>query len=867
MKHSYILIIIFLLCSCIQEQLTSFSESNSTNPRTVSSDSYYWYHGEKIPLYEASNKVFAIFDKTSTEELYDPVTRSTSTRSLSAEPYHSSNRIFETDGHPENIIWTKVDKDLVIANPNIILYSAPYFLTETGDEIGVTNYFMIQLKSSKDYNILEQFALDNNVTIVDRNERSLWNTLACGSRTTENALQLANKAYESGLFSATDIVFENDFKASADNPDYNDLYYSQQWNLTDTYGINLNSTHSITTGHPNIKVAVIDNGFQLDHPDMLMVSSNSWDATSQSSPAKQYLYNGKTYNNHGTGVASIIGANINNDIGIAGIAPNVTLLPISVDFSISTTDTTSHNPLTSLSNAIEHAVSSGADVINNSWSNKMKHDALSTALDTALTNGRNGNGCIVVFASGNDSSNITLFPAVLHDDVIIVGGSDALGKRRESSNYSDKLDLIAPGGDIPILADKGTEDYDSGTSFAAPHVSAIAGLILSVNPALTRQQVSEIIDKTARKLPEYTFSETEGRPNGTWNEEVGYGLINAMDAVSLAKGYYNLISFDYTGSTVEFSVTANKDIAIIWDWETEDITEVPLTSSTTRTFTHTYGTNKKRRIYIAEKIDLETDPIPVNSTALTEFVLTSGEDASDVEVKPRNIDLEYIRIVGGADIASQTVSIKDLPSLKDLYLVHMPDIAVEIRNCPELLRFGSSNYIWGSPSDITINPDLPMLPVEGEILGPDNVNGGAAGSVWPDVPEPVQSFCSLSIEDCENLTDMSLENVGITSFDFSGLPSLRYLYVSSQDDMIVGGTDSSYQSLDRGRYLAGSIFTLPDRSGQSTKGRIRVRGVSQNNTGYVTAIISLQNRNWINTFCSDNNWNVIWDSGVTDSAL
>ena len=108
MKRYYIFTIIVLLCSCIQEQLTSFSESNSTNPRTVSSDSYYWYHGEKIPLYEASNKVFAIFDKTSTEELYDPVTRSTSTRSLSAEPYHSSNRIFETDGHPENIIWAKV---------------------------------------------------------------------------------------------------------------------------------------------------------------------------------------------------------------------------------------------------------------------------------------------------------------------------------------------------------------------------------------------------------------------------------------------------------------------------------------------------------------------------------------------------------------------------------------------------------------------------------------------------------------------------------------------------------------------------------------------------------------------------------------
>ena len=151
------------------------------------------------------------------------------------------------------------------------------------------------------------------------------------------------------------------------------------------------------------------------------------------------------------------------------------------------------------------------------------------------------------------------------------------------------------------------------------------------------------------------------------------------------------------------------------------------------------------------------------------------------------------------------------------------------------------------------NPDLPMFPVEGELLGPDNVNGGTAGAVWPDVPEPIQSFSSLSIEGCDSLKDVSLENVGITNFDFSGLPSLRYLYVSSQDDMIVGGTDS--------------IYTLPDRSGQSTKGRIRVRGVSQTNTEYVNAVISVQNRNLISTFCSDKNWNVIWDSGVTDSAL
>lgn len=94
---------------------------------------------------------------------------------------------------PEHIFWAKVDKDIVSANASNILYSAPYFLSETGEEIGVTNYFLVQLKSSKDYNLLEQFALENNVTIVDRNERTLWCTLACGTLATENALQLATK--------------------------------------------------------------------------------------------------------------------------------------------------------------------------------------------------------------------------------------------------------------------------------------------------------------------------------------------------------------------------------------------------------------------------------------------------------------------------------------------------------------------------------------------------------------------------------------------------------------------------------------------------------------------------------------------------
>ena len=836
-----------IISSCVKDDVkidlgtSCHEESNSVliTKNTISSDVYYWAYGEKIYLNVVEDKYFCVFDAVDIDE---NITSLSNLTPYDLAPYSS---FVETpddiDDTNMKYYYACVDSTIISAYNDAVVYYAPY-LSNGVNEVGITNIFYIKLKSGSDIDVLYTFAEEHNATVICEDFLPLWNALSCSSQSANNALELANIAYESGLFAASDVELYGDIQVEAS---YNDAYYADQWNLYGTYGINLGATHDITMGTPSVIVSIVDNSIQLDHPDLVV--TNSYDATSQTSPGRLY-YDTSTneLEYHGTSMTGIIGATINNNIGIVGISPNASVLPISVNFSNASS--------LGIARAVRYAADNGAKVISNSWTGGYEHQARDESFQYALDK-----GCILVQSSGNLNSTESKYPYLLYPDVIVVGNSDHNGNRyvnhnkpTDGSTYNEYLDIMAPGTSIKTLNSSSGYRLSTGTSPACAQVSAIATLMLSVNPYLSRQVITDILEVTARKLPEYTFSETEGRPNGTWNEEVGYGLVNAMDAVSLAKGYYNLISFDYTGSTVEFSVTADKDIAIIWDWETEDITEVPLISSTTRTFTHTYGTNKKRRIYIAEKIDLETDPIPVNSTALTEFVLTSGEDASDVEVKPRNTALEYIRIVGGADIASQTVSIKDLPSLKDLYLVHMPDVAVEIRNCPELLRFGSSNYIWGGPPELS-NPDLPMFPVEGELLGPDNVNGGTAGAVWPDVPEPIQSFSSLSIEGCDSLKDVSLENVGITNFDFSGLPSLRYLYVSSQDDMIVGGTDS--------------IYTLPDRSGQSTKGRIRVRGVSQTNTEYVNAVISVQNRNLISTFCSDKNWNVIWDSGVTDSAL
>ena len=144
---------------------------------------------------------------------------------------------------------------------------------------------------------------------------------------------------------------------------------------------------------------------------------------------------------------------------------------------------------------------------------------------------------MVVFASGNQYlSDRVGFPANhpdISDDILVVGAIDRDGRRSAFSNHAPQLDVVAPGRSILSTAPNNNTRNESGTSMAAPHVAGVAALILSRNPGLTGQQVRNIIKSTAnRNLPGFTTH--ENRPNGTWNREVGHGLVNAYAAVNAA---------------------------------------------------------------------------------------------------------------------------------------------------------------------------------------------------------------------------------------------------------------------------------------------------------------------------------------------
>ena len=146
----------------------------------------------------------------------------------------------------------------------------------------------------------------------------------------------------------------------------------------------------------------------------------------------------------------------------------------------------------------------------------------------------NNHGVILIAASGNnDKSDTSLnvrYPAA-NINVIAVGSIDKNNIRRLSSCYGQELSVVAPGVNIYTTTQNDTFINASGTSFAAPHVTGVAALMLSVKPNLTPADVRRIIEKTARKVGGYDYRNDPQHPNGTWNEEMGYGLVDAHAAV------------------------------------------------------------------------------------------------------------------------------------------------------------------------------------------------------------------------------------------------------------------------------------------------------------------------------------------------
>jgi hypothetical protein len=411
-----------------------------------------------------------------------------------------------------------------------------------------TSYFRIYaLPLFSDYDVVSyNYEGDNEFHLVCNDE--------------EKMILLANYLYQHFSTEYSTVDFYSDASLCSNN----DTYFSDQWGLHNTgqnngtSGIDIKATeawdyiqNNIPSVSHTIKVAVIDDGVE-PHEDfyydggvckVLNGYTANGDGTGRPRPN----------NAHGQCCAGIIGA-VHNNIGVAGVAPYSLIVPIRILKNNMNIFKTKY-----ISNAIHKAWNDyDVDILSNSWGEIPENDMITKEIQKAIAYGRGGKGCVVVCASGNKNLPTVIYPANING-VIAVGAVSPCGERKNpnscdgeswGSNYGEKLSVVAPGVLIPTIDRSGdngrnttgtTSDYNNksytkffnGTSAACPHVSGVAALILSVNPKLTGQQVRNIIESTAQKIS-YYYEPSQNHPNGTWNSQVGYGLVNAYEAVKKA---------------------------------------------------------------------------------------------------------------------------------------------------------------------------------------------------------------------------------------------------------------------------------------------------------------------------------------------
>ena len=349
----------------------------------------------------------------------------------------------------------------------------------------------------------------------------------------------------------------------------NDPLYDRQWYLENTgtplqfngtpgADIQVNDAWNISKG-TDIIVAILDSGIDTLHSEFTGRLLPGFDAfATDSINTNGYPFLNFDQNAHGTACAGIVGAAQDNEIGISGVAPEAILVPVRIFFYIELNNQIV--PFTNMNALLTGSAYSwntiGADVISCSaglteeFINLLTIDTTicNEELRMAHTEGRNGKGTAMFFSAGNENSPNVLWPANLNA-TIAVGASDMCDTRKRpndcsgenwGSDYGETLDFVAPGVKIATCDISGTPGYAgndyslnfNGTSAACPIAAGIGALLLAENPSLTSNEIRHLLNITSEKVEPYIYDSINS--DGTWNEEVGHGRVNAYLALTQA---------------------------------------------------------------------------------------------------------------------------------------------------------------------------------------------------------------------------------------------------------------------------------------------------------------------------------------------
>ena len=351
----------------------------------------------------------------------------------------------------------------------------------------------------------------------------------------------------------------------------NDPLYSNQWDMNNTgqtggtpgADMHMEAAWDISTGSSDIVVAIIDEGVDVDHPDLVVNMVAGFDAVTADPTPGGIPGNANSGDGHGTCCAGIVAASGNNGIGVTGVTWNSKIMPIRIGFGNFWTQSDW------IIDGLTWPVDNGADVLSNSWGGGAPSTSIQNAVSYSTTVGRGGLGAPNFFASGNNNGSVS-YPAA-YPEAIAVGASSPCDERKSpsscdgetwwGSNYGSTLDFVAPGPLTTTVDIAGSGGYDSGdytssfngTSSATPHAAGAGALLLAVSPGLTEAEVRTLMRQTADDQVGPPSEDTPG-----FDIYMGYGRVNAeallLAVASLVPGPSNL-SCSNNGATTNLSWT------------------------------------------------------------------------------------------------------------------------------------------------------------------------------------------------------------------------------------------------------------------------------------------------------------------------
>ena len=342
----------------------------------------------------------------------------------------------------------------------------------------------------------------------------------------------------------------------------NDIQSRQSWvfqtiSMDNAWGL---------AGNNKSTIAIVDDGVKIDHPDLNIwtnpneIDSNKIDDDHNGFVDDIHGYDVADNDNdptppvsqfwtHGTHTSGIAGAKTNNNLGVASVSYNTVSI-------IAVKCTNTINYLSNAEDGLDYAINSGANIISMSWGGKdtSSYKTLHTLIDAAYKK-----NIILVAAAGNDGEDSVNYPAGF-EHVIAVGSMGVNDIVSKNSNYGNYIDVMAPGDTI-----YSTVVYSpyygtlSGTSMSCPLLAGLCGLILSIKPTLTPDQIEICLKATADNI--------DSKNNLKYTNKLGAGRINAVNAMQCATN--NNIQKDIILSGVE-----------IWPNPTNNILNISLPNST-----------------------------------------------------------------------------------------------------------------------------------------------------------------------------------------------------------------------------------------------------------------------------------------------